>query len=100
MPTLDSMEVSLTPDQQTFVRLAIESGRLRNERDAIEEALALWEQRERKRAELLAAMDSADTSLDRDEAHVITEDAMRQLAEDVKRRGRERIESDLARDGS
>lgn len=41
------MEVQLTPDQQLFVRRAIESGRLASEEAAIREALALWEERER-----------------------------------------------------
>jgi putative addiction module CopG family antidote len=42
------MEVKLTPDQKAFVRDAIESGRLKREEDAVQEALALWEERERK----------------------------------------------------
>jgi Arc/MetJ-type ribon-helix-helix transcriptional regulator len=88
MLALNCMEVSLTPDQRAFVRMAIESGRLHSERDAIEEALSLWEERERKRVELLAGMDSAEASLARGEGYPITEESLRQLAEDVKRRGR------------
>ena len=49
-PTLNSMEVHLTPDQKAFVRQAIESGRLHREEDAVQEALSLWEERERARA--------------------------------------------------
>jgi len=41
------MEVRLTPDQEAFVRQAIESGRLPRAEDAVEEALSLWEERER-----------------------------------------------------
>ena len=44
------MEVRLTPDQEAFVRHAIESGRFHRAEDAVEEALLLWEERERKRA--------------------------------------------------
>jgi plasmid stabilization system protein ParE len=33
------MEVQLTPDQEAFVRQAIESGRLRREEDAVREDL-------------------------------------------------------------
>jgi putative addiction module CopG family antidote len=51
------MEVRLTPDQEAFVRQAIESGRLHRAEDAVEEALRLWEERERTRAEILAAVD-------------------------------------------
>lgn len=45
--TLENMEVRLTPDQEAFVRQAIESGRLPRAEDAVEEALSLWEERER-----------------------------------------------------
>jgi len=87
------MEVSLTPDQEAFVRMAIESGRLRSERDAVEEALALWAERERKRAEILAVVDSADAALARGEGYPLTEESMRQLAENVKQQGQMRLES-------
>ena len=36
------MELNLTPGQQALVRQAIESGRLRDEQQAVQEALALW----------------------------------------------------------
>ena len=84
----------LTPDQKAFVRQAIESGRVQNEQDAIREALLLWEERERRRAEILAAIDPAEASLTWDEGRVITEESMRQLANDVKRRGRARLTSE------
>ena len=57
------MEITLTSDQKAFVRQAIESGRLHNEEDAVLEALALWEERERQRAEFLASLDDARASL-------------------------------------
>jgi Arc/MetJ-type ribon-helix-helix transcriptional regulator len=88
------MEVNLTPDQIAFVRQAIESGRLLREEDAVKEALALWEERERKRAEILAAVDEAEASLARGEGRVMTEQSMQELADDIKRRGRERIAAD------
>ena len=85
------MEVHLTPDQKTFVRQAIEGGRLLREEDAVKEALSLWEERERTRAEFLAAVDEAEASLARDEGRIITQESMRELAGEVKRRGRARI---------
>jgi Arc/MetJ-type ribon-helix-helix transcriptional regulator len=66
------MEVQLTPDQKAFVRQAIESGRLRHEEDALQEALSLWEERERARAEILTAVDEAEASLVRGEGHIVT----------------------------
>ncbi len=88
-PTLDDVEVHLSPDQEAFVREAIASGRFRRAEDAIQEALLLWEERERKRLELLAAIDEAESSLARGEGRAITPESMRKIAADIKRRGRE-----------
>ena len=88
------MDVQLTPDQAAFVRQAIESGRLLREEDAVKEALSLWEERERTRAEILAAVDEAEASLARGEGRIITQESMHELAEEVKRRGRARLTSD------
>jgi len=85
------MEVKLTPDQKAFVRNAIESGRLQREEDAVQEALALWEERERIRAEILAAVDEADASLAHGEGRIITQQSMLDLAADAKQRGRARL---------
>ena len=49
-PYNSHMNVELTPDQRAFVQRAIESGRLDCEEDAVQEALALWEERERTRS--------------------------------------------------
>ena len=88
------MEVDLTPDQKAFVRQAIESGRFLREEDAVKEALSLWEERERTRAEILIAVDEAETRLASGEGRAITQESMRDLAEDVKRRGRSRVAAD------
>jgi Arc/MetJ-type ribon-helix-helix transcriptional regulator len=85
------MEVQLTPDQKAFVQQAIETGRLQREEDAIKEALSLWEERERARAEILAAVDDAEASLARGEGRPITQESMRELADQVKQRGRSRL---------
>ena len=85
------MEVQLTPDQKAFIRQAIESGRLHREEDAVQEALSLWEERERTRAEILAALDAAEASLERGEGRTITQESTRQLADEVKQRGRSRL---------
>jgi Arc/MetJ-type ribon-helix-helix transcriptional regulator len=82
------MDVQLTPDQQAFARRAIESGRLHSEKDAVQEALALWEERERQRMEFLLTLDDAKASLARGEGRIITQESMRQLAQQVKERGR------------
>lgn len=85
------MQVRLTADQEAFIRQAIESGRFHDPEDAVQEALSLWESRERKRVEFLASLDEAEASLARGEGRIITQESMRELAEDVKRRGQARL---------
>jgi putative addiction module CopG family antidote len=87
------MEVHLTPDQEAFVRQAIESGRLHRPEDAIEEALLLWEERERKRAEFRSTLVEAKDSIKRGEGRLVTEESVKQLAEEVKKRGRARLDA-------
>jgi len=88
------MEVRLTDDQEAFVRRAIEAGRFGRPEDALQEALSLWEQRERKRAEFLATLNDAKTSVARGEGRSITQQAVRDLAAEVKKRGRSRLAAD------
>lgn len=85
------MEVHLTADQEAFVRQAIETGRFHRPEDAVEEALSLWEERERARAEILAAVDTAEASLARGEGRTITPESMQEAADEVKKRGRARL---------
>jgi len=85
------MEVQLTPDQKAFIKPAIEAGRFNHEEDALKEALSLWEERERQRAEFLASLIDANASLARGEGRTITEQSMRELAEAVKQHGRTRL---------
>lgn len=71
------MRVHISPDQKAFIREAIESGRFRKEEDALQEALALWEERERVRAEILAAVAKAEDSIARGEGRIITRASVR-----------------------
>jgi Arc/MetJ-type ribon-helix-helix transcriptional regulator len=89
------MEVQFTADQAAFARRAVEVGRLKSERDAIQEALALWEERERGRVAFLATLDDARSSLARGEGLEITRESMRELSAQVRERGRARRISEL-----
>ena len=90
------MDVQLTQDQKASAQQAIASGRICHEEDAVQEALKLWEDRERTRLEILAMVDSAEASLARGEGRIITEESMRDLAADVKQRGRMRFAAEQA----
>jgi len=85
------MEIYPTPDQEAFIRDAIASGRIDNAEAAIKEAMALWEERERRRAEMLAAVEKAEVSIAQGKGRVITQVSMQELAEEVHQRGLARL---------
>lgn len=86
------MEVNLTDDQRAFIREALESGRIHHEEDAVREAMLLWEDRERRRVHILAAVDAAETSLAHGEGRTITNrEELTQLASDIKQRASARF---------
>jgi putative addiction module CopG family antidote len=91
------MNVDLTPNQREFVQRAIESGRIQNEEQAVRQALALWEERERRRLEIIAMVEEAEASLARGEGREITEESMKGLAEEIKQRGRLRLAAERAK---
>jgi Arc/MetJ-type ribon-helix-helix transcriptional regulator len=92
---MKAMEIQLTPDQMAFARQAIVSGRLQAEEDAVHEALALWEERERTRIEILTAVDRAEASIAGGDGRAITEQSMGELAGEVKKRGRARLAAEI-----
>ena len=53
------MAVELTSDQRAFARRAMESGRFESEEDAVREALALWEERERATSRVSLTVEEA-----------------------------------------
>ncbi len=91
------MDIHLTPDQEAFIREGIDAGRFRSAADAVQQALSLWEERERRRAEILMSVDKAEASLARGEGRIITPNSLRKLAEDVKQRGRTRLAGEKSR---
>jgi putative addiction module CopG family antidote len=95
----DTIDIQLTPDQEAFIRRAVESGRLQNSAEAVQEALSLWEERERRRMEILTAVDRAEASLSAGLGHTITAESMRALADEVKRGGRSRLATEQSPPG-
>ena len=57
----------------------------------VQEALSLWEERERARVEILAAVDDAEVSLARGEGRPLSQQSTQALANAVKQRGRKRL---------
>jgi Arc/MetJ-type ribon-helix-helix transcriptional regulator len=85
------MQIQPTPDQEAFIRQAIDAGRLSAAEDAAREAMALWEDRERRRIEILMAIDEAEASI-AVRVDSLPQDTVDDLASRIKRRGRERLE--------
>ena len=74
------------------MREAIHSGRLHRREDAVQQAMALWEERERRRLEILTAVDRAESSLARGEGRRVTsQEQALEIAVDVRRRGVARL---------
>jgi putative addiction module CopG family antidote len=91
------MEVHLNPEQEAFIQKAIEAGRINDPGEAVQHALALWEERERRRTEILAALDLAEASLARGEGIEITPESMQELSQRIAHRGRERLAAEKGR---
>jgi Arc/MetJ-type ribon-helix-helix transcriptional regulator len=85
------MNVELTADQKDFARRAIEAGRAQREEDVVEEALSMWEERERKRVELIAMIEEARASYAAGRYRAITDESPEELAKEVGERGRARL---------
>ena len=84
----------LTEDHRAFVQQALADGRYSREEEAVQEALTLWEERERRRTEILAAVDQAETSFASGEGRRIsTRQEASDLADEIKRRGIARLGS-------
>jgi Arc/MetJ-type ribon-helix-helix transcriptional regulator len=85
------MQIKLTPEESDLISRAVDTGRLKRPEDAVHQALELWIERERRRNEILAAIDEAEASLARGEGRIITKASMRELAEEVHQRGLARL---------
>lgn len=89
------MEIRLPADQEAHLAaLAAAAGRSADE--IVLEAVALWEERENARAlaELRTSLDRAEASLAQGKGRIITQETMRELVDDVHRRGLARLSAE------
>jgi hypothetical protein len=94
------MDVNLTPDQQALVSDALASGRLHRPEEDVQQALLLWEERERRRLEILAAVELSKGSLARGEGRTITtREESDQLVSDITRHGIARLAAEQSSRG-
>lgn len=59
----------------------------------------MWEDRERRRLVFLASLDESRASIARGEGRTITRESMRELAGEVRERGRGRLIAELSSAG-
>ena len=93
------MQIELSEEADEFIRRAIETGRHRRAEDAVREALELWIERERRREELLAALDIAEASVARGEVRLMQSGSSRKLAEEIHQRGAARLAARKSKQG-
>ena len=83
------MNITVTPEMESFVSAAVRSGRFRSAAEVVQEALRLLEEHERERASLRAGfnqeLDRRLASLDRGE-HVDPADARAHLRQESEER--------------
>ncbi len=86
------MDIELTAEQSDLVRRAMEAGRITRPEQAVAEALTLWAEVERRRADLLASLDQAEAEIERGDAIAIeTDDEAHALTADIMARCRTRL---------
>jgi putative addiction module CopG family antidote len=83
------MDVRLTPEQEQFIRHAIESGRFATPDEAMREAVGLLEEREREIEYLQAIADEGIADLENGRFTDYTDDTLHRMMEDVRKDGRE-----------
>jgi putative addiction module CopG family antidote len=81
----ESMEVRLTPEQEEFIRHAVEDGRFSTVDHAIGEALTLLEHQEQALAELRSDVDAGLSDLEEGRFYDYTDETLPQLIEDIRR---------------
>ena len=82
------MELTLTPDQEAFIRQGISNGRYRSAEDAVREAMERWEEAERARTILLASFDDSEADICAGQYLDYNDDNLPQLADTLKREAR------------
>ena len=88
------MTVEIPSDFQQFVHTVIDAGSFKNESEVVGEALRLLQERQRRIEELRREIQPALDQLDRGEGiEIKDEKELRLFFEDIKKRGRERLEA-------
>ena len=91
------MTVEIPPDLQQFVHQVIDNGSFKSETEVVWQALRLLQQRQQKIDELRREIQPALDELDCGEGiELKDEEEVRLFFEDIKKRGRERLDAEQA----
>ncbi len=91
------MTVEIPADLQQFVHQVIDAGRYKSEAEVVGQALRLLQDRQRRLEELRREIQPALDQLDRGEGiEIKDEDGLRRFFEDIKERGRKRLDAERA----
>jgi putative addiction module CopG family antidote len=82
------MEVRLTPEQEALIAQAVQSGRYQTAEDAVKDAVACWEENERRRIELVAMIDEGDADFEAGRYTEYTDETLADLFVELRREAR------------
>ena len=92
------MTVEIPPDLQQFVHQVVDAGSYKSEAEVVGQALRLLQERQRRIEELRREIQPALDQLDRGEGiEIKDEEELRLFFEDIKERGRQRLEAEEVR---
>lgn len=78
------MELQLTPEQQAFAEQAVKAGRFGSVEDAVRDALRVWEEDERRRADIVAALEESEADLENGDYRDYTSETLPNLADELR----------------
>ena len=86
---LKAMQVDLTVEQEAFIQQAVALGRYRSAEDAVKDAMARWEESERRHLELVTALDEAESDLAAGRYSDYSDETLPDLAAELKNEARQ-----------
>jgi antitoxin ParD1/3/4 len=88
------MNVSLTPELESLVNDKVKTGMYQTASEVIRQGLRLLKERDERLTQLRAEIRTGFEAIDRGEYDDYDERTTKQLAEDIKKRGRQRLADD------
>src|SRR5262249_9024628 len=99
-PGGSSMNLSLTPELEKLVNEKLKTGMYQTASEVVREGLRLLKDRDEREAHLRAQVRAGFEAIERGEYETYDESTTKNLAEDIKRRGRKRLARANKKSGS